>query len=211
MATSHDGEFKEYREYEPGHPYEPYIATYSGTGFIDPELALKAMQLGMSPGEMIKDATTGTFLGNTNNKQMERGYKVLKLNELAKELGLPSSRGTKTKDYLRMVIDAIEDYGLRFVQFLQLVDVLYVIVQKVEHGQQPIRHVTLPPEEFRPEEEIAQHYEAKDPMVDQQISESVAPPEEREPVTEEPPELEQVKKRDHLKKTMTKEKLPWQK
>ena len=150
---------------------------------------------------------------------MERGYKVVKLNELAKELNLPSSKGVKTRDYLELVINAVEERGLRFVQFLQLVDVLYVIIQKVD---QPIRHVTQPAEKFRPEEEIRRHYHPEenrvgyeDDVLNERVKESFAenvpPVQEREEVTEAPPELEEMKKRDHLKKEMDKPKLPWQK
>lgn len=203
MATP----FKEYKEYEPGTPYEPYIATYSGAELIDPEMALKAMNMGMSPGEMIIDATTGTYANI--NKQMKKGYIVLKLAELAKQLSLPSSKGKKTKDYLELVIEEVENKGYRFVQFLQLVDVLYVIVQKVP--VQKLNQQTLPPEKFQPEEEIERHYGYKDPVLNQQLQESIAPPEEREKVTEEPPELAEVKKRDHLKKSMKKNPLPWEK
>lgn len=149
---------------------------------------------------------------------MERGYKVLKLNELAKELNLPSSKGIKTKEYLELVINTIEERGLRFVQFLQLVDVLYVIIQKVEI---PIRHVSQPAEKFRPEEEIERHYNYKenksgyeDEVLNQRVRESHEEnkAQKRDDIIEAPPELEEVKKRDHLQKEMNKvQKLPWQK
>jgi len=181
---------------------------------FDPEEILRGMNAGVykesDPAPFVKDATIGTFTNqhNTNINQMERGYKVVKLSELAKNLGLPSSKGYKTKDYLQLVIEKIEENGYRFVQFLQLVDVLYVITQQVPAST--VSHVTLPPEEFRPEQEIAQHYGYGDEVLDSQLKESTKV-QEREPVTEEPPELAGVKKRDHLKKSMKKKPLPWEK
>jgi len=133
------------------------------------------------------------------------GYTVLKLADLAKEIGLPPSKGMKTKDYLELVIDQVEKKGLRFVQFLQLVDILYVITQKVPRRETPIKHVTLPPEAFRPEEEIRAHY--AEPLLNQQVREST----ERESVTEAPPEMAELQKRDHLKKNLEKKDLPWKK
>ena len=136
---------------------------------------------------------------------MKRGYSVLKLSELASQLSLPSSKGYKTKDYLEHVIGQIEDNGYKFVQFLQLVGVLYVIVQKM---------LTNQPNQLRSAEEIEAHYSpppkgnAKNVR---KLKEKVEPVQERETVTEAPPELENVKKRDHLKKTMKKNPLPWEK
>ena len=207
MAASYDGgDPYEYKDYDEGF-------TVSSRTLLSPDF-VDALHHAKSPEEIVRDATTG-FYFNTNTQKMRRGYKVVKLNELAKELQLPSSKGTKTKDYLELVINEVENKGYRFVQFLQLVDVLYVIVQKVPAK---IRNQTLPPQEFRPEEEIRRHYEQDpdptgygDPVLDQQLSESVAPPEERDPVTEEPEEMADIKSRDHLKKEMDKPKLPWQK
>lgn len=141
---------------------------------------------------------------NTNQNKMKRGYSVLKLSELASQLSLPSSKGYKTKDYLEHVIGQIEENGYKFIQFLQLVDVLYVIVQKMPSNQ---------PDQLRPEEEIKAHYSPPSPGNAKNIrkpTEKVEPVQERETVTEAPPELENVKKRDHLKKSMKKNPLPWE-
>ncbi len=198
-----------------GGSYEvPTVKVFASDSLgFDPEKILRGMNTGVyreSDPMPVMDATIGTFTNqhNTNINQMERGYKVLKLSELAKNLGLPSSKGYKTKDYLSLVIEKIEDNGYRFVQFLQLVDILYVITQQVPAST--VSHVTLPPEEFRPEQEIAQHYGYGDEVLDSQLRESTQV-QEREPVTEEPPELAAVKKRDHLKKSMQKKPLPWEK
>lgn len=150
---------------------------------------------------------------NTQNK-MKKGYTVLKLADLAAELGLPSSKGYKTKDFLELVINEIEKKDLRFVQFLQLVDVLYVIIEKVERKETPVQHVVQPAEKFRAAEEIEAHYaNHPDPVINQQIREStnMNPVKERESVTEAPPELERVKSRSHLKQAMKKNPLPWEK
>ena len=197
---------QQYKEYPEGY-------TLASENLLGQEF-IEAMARGKDAAEIVRDATTGYFIntGNTNTNKMERGYKVLKLQDLASQLKLPSSKGMKTKDYLALVINAVEDTGLRFVQFLQLVDVLYIIVQKVEHKQQKVQHVTLPPEKFRPEEEISRHYGYGDPVMDSQLEESTGiEVQEREPVTEEPPELEEVKKRDHLEKNLEKKPLPWKK
>ena len=152
------------------------------------------------------------FINNVQDK-MKKGYTVLKLADIASELGLPSSKGYKTKDFLELVINEIEKKDLRFVQFLQLVDVLYIIIEKVERKETPIKHVTLPPDKFRAKEEIEAHYAGHpDPIINQQIQESNATPvRERESVTAAPPELEEVKSRNHLKKAMKKNPLPWEK
>jgi hypothetical protein len=149
-----------------------------------------------------------TYISHNTDKM--NGYTVLKLADLAKEIGLPPSKGMKTKDYLELVIDKVEKKGLRFVQFLQLVDVLYVITQKVVRGGTPIQHVTLPPEKFRPEEEIKEHYNVShyaEPLLNQQVREST----ERSPVIEPSPEMEELQKRDHLDKNLVKKDLPWKK
>ncbi len=143
---------------------------------------------------------------NNNEKTMKKGFTVLKLSELATQLRLPSSKGHKTKVYLELVINQIEGKGLRFVQFLQLVDVLYVIVEKVESQQSGIPHVYQPADKFRPDEEIQVHYAVHDTPP----TPAVPVVQERELVTEAPPELENIKKRDHLKKSMKKNPLPWE-
>ena len=141
---------------------------------------------------------------------MKRGYDVLKLAELATQLKLPSSKGYKTRDYLGLVINKIEDSGYNFIQFLQLVDVLYVIIQEKEKVK---GNITV-------DEEIQSHYEPyektsnlkrKDPIIEHQMKESVREVAEREPVTETPPEMEILQQRDHLKKSMKKNPLPWEK
>ena len=144
---------------------------------------------------------------------MKKGFTVLKLSELATELGLPSSKGHKTKDYLELVISQIEGGGFRFVQFLQLVDVLYVIIEKVEHSQSGVKHVYLPPDEFNPDQEIRNHYSpppisSASPTPNAPVVKEV---QEREMVTEAPAELEELKDRSHLKKSMKKNPLPWEK
>lgn len=151
-------------------------------------------------------------------EQMNKtGYTVLKLSDLVNQFGLPSSKGHKTKDYLELVIKEIEDRDFRFVQFLQLVDILYVIVQAVSHAQKTMNHVNIPPDKFRPEEEIHEHYAVRatpphpDPVLNQQINESTHTVPDREPVTEAPEELAELKNRDHLKKSMKKNPLPWDK
>jgi len=150
---------------------------------------------------------------NYNQNEMKKGFTVLKLSELATELGLPSSKGHKTKDYLELVINQIEGAGFRFVQFLQLVDVLYVIIEKVEHKQSGIKHVYLPPDGFDPDQEIRNHYNIPDApsAPPSQKAPIVKEVQEREMVTEAPPELEEIKNREHLKKSMKKNPLPWEK
>jgi len=142
---------------------------------------------------------------NTQNK-MKKGFTVLKLADLARELGLPSSKGHKTKDYLELVINQIEGAGFRFVQFLQLVDVLYVIIDNVERKQTSVQHVYLPPDQNNPAQEIKNHYDP--PPVATPVVKKV---QEREAVTEAPPELEEIKNRKHLEKSMKKNPLPWEK
>jgi len=144
---------------------------------------------------------------------MKRGYNVLKLSELATQLKLPSSKGYKTRDYLGLVIDKIEDSGYNFIQFLQLVDVLYVIIQKRPAKPDPITR----------NEEVKDHYDSpyekepvqepvrRDELIETQTAESVREVAEREPVTETPPEMEKLQKRDTLKKSMNKKPLPWEK
>lgn len=131
-------------------------------------------------------------------KQMERQYKVMKLNELAAHLNLPSSKGHKTTDYLEFVINEIEKTGYIFVQFLQLIDVLYVIIDT--SGK--VRQVNLPMEKFRPTEEINDHYNPPQPAK----KETVAEPHENFEKA-----IEAVKSRDHLDKNMRGAKLPWKK
>jgi len=151
-----------------------------------------------------------TGIINHNKIKMKKGFTVLKLADLARELNLPSSKGHKTKDYLELAINQIEKTGLRFVQFLQLVDVLYVIVENAERKQTPIQHVYLPPDEFNPDQEIRNHY-TPPPAVTPVSTPVVQEVQEREMVTEAPPELEELKNRDHLKKSMKKNPLPWEK
>jgi hypothetical protein len=151
-----------------------------------------------------------TGIINHNKIKMKKGFTVLKLADLARELNLPSSKGQKTKDYLELVINQIEGTGLRFVQFLQLVDVLYVIIENAERKQTSIQHVYLPADEFNPEQEIRNHY-TPPPAVTPASTPVVQEVQEREMVTEAPPELEELKNRDHLKKSMKKNPLPWEK
>jgi hypothetical protein len=142
---------------------------------------------------------------NTNNMN---DYSVLKLADLAKEIGLPSSKGFKTKDYLELVIRQIEEKGLRFVQFLQLVDVLYVITERrgsFSNRGPVLNTVHLPSDPFRADEEIRAHY--AEPILNQQVREST----ERPAVLESPPEMAELQKRDHLNKNLVKKDLPWKK
>jgi hypothetical protein len=151
---------------------------------------------------------------NNIQNNMKKGYIVSKLADVAREFNFPSSKGYKTSDYLELVIKEVENKGFRFIQFLQLVDVLYIIIENPEETKKiPVNHVTLPADEFRAEEEIESHYaNHPDPVINQQIKESNATPvRERESVTEAPPELEQVKSRTHLKRAMKKNPLPWEK
>jgi len=134
-------------------------------------------------------------------KQMEKQYKVVKLNELASSLKLPPNSGMKSNEYLELLISEIERRGYRFVQFLQLVDVLYVIIDVAGL----VTHVTLPPEKFRPEEEIAAHY---NPSKKERGKKAEPPMEKKEKFEE---ALEAVKSRDHLDKNMSGVKLPWKK
>ncbi len=160
-------------------------------------------------------------ISNRNKPKVEQmnktGYTVLKLADLVNQMGLPSSKGYKTKDYLELVIKEIEDRDFRFVQFLQLVDILYVIVQAVNHASKKVNHVNLPPDKFRAQEEIHEHYAVRgtpphpDPVINQQINESTHTVPERESVTEAPEELAELKSREHLKKSMKKNPLPWEK
>jgi len=137
-----------------------------------------------------------------NKEEMERQYKVMKLNELASSLKLPSSKGQKTIDYLEFVISEIEKRGYRFVQFLQLVDVLYVIIDVAGY----IQYVNLPEEKFRPEEEIRDHYNPPAAKFSRKKEEIPVPQNEK---FEEA--LDAVKSRDHLNKNMSGAKLPWKK
>lgn len=161
------------------------------------------------------DATIGNNISQYNTQNtMKKGYTVSKLADLAREFNFPSSKGYKTKDYLELVIKEVENKGFRFIQFLQLVDVLYIIIENPEETKKiPVNYVTLPPDKFRAEEEIEAHYvNHPDLIINQQIKESNATPvRERESVTEAPPELEQVKSRTHLKRAMKKNPLPWEK
>jgi hypothetical protein len=136
--------------------------------------------------------------------KMEREYKVVKLNELAVSMKLPSNKGHKTNEYLEIVIEAIESKGYRFVQFLQLIDVLYVIIDTA--GYKSVNHVIQPLEKFRPEEEIHDHYF---PPTKKTSKKSEEPESEVTVKFEEA--LDAVKSRDHLNKNMSGAKLPWKK
>lgn len=150
--------------------------------------------------QWAKVSLDGVFVEKKKQKEkkMERGYKVIKLNELAAHLGLPSSKGYKTTDYLELVINEIEKTGYIFIQFLQLIDVLYVIIDT--SGK--VRQVNLPMEKFRPTEEINDHYNPPQPAK----KETVAEPHENFEKA-----IEAVKSRDHLDKNMRGAKLPWKK
>lgn len=159
--------------------------------------------------EILSKAIKNSILYNNKNK-MKDGFTVSKLSDLAKDLKLPSSKGHKTKDYLELVINQVEASGYRFVQFLQLVDVLYVITEKVKVKQTPFQQ-HKPPERFRPDEEIRDHYNHPDPVINQQVKESTTPEvQRRSNVTDSSPELEKVKSRKHLEKSMKKNPLPWE-
>jgi len=131
---------------------------------------------------------------------MDKGYRILKLKDLVKQLRLPSSKSFKTTEYLTYVIEAIEDAGFRFVQVLQLVDVLYVIVQKVPQEEYiPVKYTSQTkktPTRAKVEPEIREEFKIEAPK-----TKSV--PEKKEISIE----IEQV----DLKKSMDKPKLPWQK
>ena len=134
---------------------------------------------------------------------MDRGYKVLKLNDLVKQLGLPSSKSYKTTDYLELVINSIEKTGLRFVQFLQLVDVLYVVVQKVGVTSNESYSTRMERTEVKRVKEIPKEYQTNSSNItkkESSVSEKMEYPEE----------LKEVKQRDTLDKSMSKNKLPWQ-
>jgi hypothetical protein len=135
---------------------------------------------------------------------MKNNYKVLKLNELADQLGLPSSKGYKTKDYLELVIGEIEDRGYRFVQFFQLIDVLYVIINTGVPKETPYV------EEFNPTAEIRNHYRPVQ-LIDEkpQTKRKVEKEAETANVAEEA--LDNIKKRDHLDKNLKAAALPWKK
>ena len=169
--------------------------------YYNPELAEAIRREGQKNMGNLNDYISQ----NNTQSKMKKGFTVLKLADLARELGLPSSKGHKTKDYLELVINQIEGMGFRFVQFLQLVDVLYVIIENAERKQTPVQHVYLPPDQFNPDQEIQNHYA---PPVATPVVQEV---QDREMVTEAPPELEELKNREHLKKSMKKNPLPWEK
>jgi len=137
-----------------------------------------------------------------NKNKMKRTYKVLKLNELADQLGLPSSKGIKTKDYLEMAIGEIEDRGYGFVQFLQIIDALFVIIDTSVSAP---KEIFSGPDKFEPEVEIQNHYNHTKTVL------PVSPPIEKMEKVEKDASLENIKKRDHLEKNLKTANLPWKK
>lgn len=127
---------------------------------------------------------------------MKRGYIVTKLSELAKELNLPSSKGYSAAEYLEFVIEQVELKGLLFVQFFQLVDVLYIIVKKKEA-------VASRPEDNRGHEKTLTS-EAPRGKTDISIEKSDKPEIQNS-------DTELFKHQETLKKSMDKPSLPWQK
>lgn len=83
----------------------------------------------------------------------------MKMADAVKFLGLPSSKGYGTPEYLGMIIDKVEQLDYRFIQFLQLVDILYVIFDR---RTQQIKQVQLRTQGFSPKEEIDRHYGNRD-------------------------------------------------
>jgi hypothetical protein len=140
---------------------------------------------------------------------MNRGYTVLKLRDLVKKLGLPGSKDFKTTEYLELVINSIEERGLRFIQFLQLVDVLYVIVQREDQSSRPSRSSNT----SRPEPTMSRPVKTEVSSRKTDFGEVITAKTERQ-VSEKmdyPEELKEVKQGDTLKKELNKNPLPWQK
>jgi len=154
-------------------------------------------------GVLAQDIANDLYEKHKNNQKMKNGYKVIKLNELGPQLGLPSSKGYKTSDYLELVIQRIEESGYAFIQFLQLIDVLYVIINTAGKTN----YEALPPEEFNPEKEIRDHYSPKSSgkPSKKQKEETVEVHEEFQKA------MEVVKDRETLEKNMHGGKLPWKK
>jgi hypothetical protein len=130
---------------------------------------------------------------------MKNEYRVLRLSELVSQLRLPSSKGLRTHQYLERVIGEIENNRLKFIQFLQLIDVLYVIIQ--------VPDTSVPADKFRPEEEIRNHYNP--PSSKQNTSGPDAIETDSAEKFEEA--IVAVKSRDHLTKNMSGARLPWKK
>jgi len=162
---------------------------------------MASMDLYLDRLEVFANTAKELHEKHKNNQRMKNEYKVLKLNELGPQLGLPSSKGYKTSDYLELVIQKIEASGYAFVQFLQLIDVLYVIINTA--GK--LNYVNLPPEEFNPEKEIRDHYNPKPSSGKKKKEEPVEVHEEFQKA------MEVVKDRETLQKNMHGVKLPWKK
>jgi hypothetical protein len=137
-------------------------------------------------------------------KEMEKTtnpvYKVFNIKDLLAELQFEGrGKGSKTETYLEGVITKINSTGkYRWVQFFQLVDVFFVVV---EVGKYSIQRNT--------EEEIEAHYHPESaPVI------PVANPAESKKAFENTKEktAEVIKeKENYAQKTLSKPNLPWKK
>ena len=128
-------------------------------------------------------------------------YKIFNIKDLLAELNFEGrAKGSKTEVYLEGVIKRInETSNYRWVQFFQLVDVFFIIVEvkpKEESKPKPVKRDTF--------EEIKQHYNPEQPQFNK-------PVEKKEPEPE-PAAIEyHPRKEDYVKKNMNKPELPWAK
>ena len=140
-------------------------------------------------------------------KMMETpNYKIFNIKDLLAELNFEGrGKGSKTETYLEGVITKINDSKkYRWVQFFQLVDVFFIVVEIVpEPASKPVKRDTF--------EEIKQHY---NPAPAPKLGKTSEETEENFRKIREAKEVKQeesVQKEDYVKKNMNKNPLPWAK
>jgi uncharacterized protein YydD (DUF2326 family) len=142
------------------------------------------------------------FTDSQIQKRMETlDYKIFNIKDLLAELNFEGrNKGSKTEAYLESVIAKINDSGkYRWIQFFQLVDVFFIVVEVVKVP-------TIKQMKLDTAGEIKQHYNpapapklGKTPEETEKNFRKVQ--EESAPVI--------VKKDDYVKKNMVKPELPW--
>jgi hypothetical protein len=140
-----------------------------------------------------------------------KNHKVIKLSDLANKLGIRRAGGISNEKYLEYIIEEIQKNGLVFVQFFQLMDLVYVIllpgdeIQSVNDklSEKDVQFVNLPADPFRPDEEIRNHYNPP--------ASSAKTPDPQPVFAAEENPIENIKKRDHLDKNLKASPFPWKK
>ena len=135
----------------------------------------------------------------TMTKAINPVYKVFNIKDLLAELQFEGrGKGTKTETYLEGVITKINGSGkYRWVQFFQLVDVFFVVV---EVGGYPVQRNTM--------EEIEGHYHPEPtPIVSVNLAEA------KKTFDDTKEKIAEVIKEagNYAEKTLTKANLPWKK